>query len=50
MFIYQTARERLERKYGGKSGKFIIYLDVLYNFKSIRKNHPKLVEKLNIAG
>ena len=45
MFAYQAAKERLERKYGGTRRKVMVYLDALDNFKPIREDHPKDVEK-----
>ena len=44
-FAYQAAKERLERKYGGTRRRAMIYLDALDNFKPIREDHPKDVEK-----
>ena len=42
---YQAAKEILERKYVGTRRKVMRYLDGLDNFKLIRQDHPKNVEK-----
>lgn len=44
-FAYQTAKERLERKYGGTRREVMGYLDALENFKPIRQDHPKDADK-----
>ena len=44
-FAYQAAKERLERRYGGTRRKIMVYLDALDNFKLIKEDHPKDVEK-----
>ena len=44
-FAYESAKERLERKYGGQRRKVMLYMDELENFKPIRVDHLKNVEK-----
>eukprot|EP00795_Rhopilema_esculentum_P006549 gene6549-12041_t len=44
-FAYEAAKERLERKYGGTRRKVMIYLDELDNFKPIREDHPRDIER-----
>ena len=44
-FAYESAKERIERKYGGQRRKVMLHMDELENFKSIRVDHPKNVEK-----
>ena len=44
-FAYELAKEQLERKYGGQRHKVMLHMNELENFKSIRVNHPKYVEK-----
>ena len=44
-FAYESAKERLERKYGGQRCKVMLHMDELENFKPIRVDHPKDVEK-----
>ena len=44
-FAYESAKERLERKYGGQRRKVMLHMDELENFKPIRVDHPKDVEK-----
>ena len=52
-FAYESAKERLEQKYGGQKRKVMLHIDELENFKPIRVDHPKDQEKfanlLNIA-
>ena len=44
-FAYESAKERLERKYGGQRRKVMLHMDELENFKLILVDHPKYVEK-----
>ena len=44
-FAYESAKERLERKYGGQRQKVMVHMDQLENFKPIRVDHLKDVEK-----
>ena len=44
-FAYESAKERLERKYGGPRRKVMLHLDELKNFKPICIDHLKDVEK-----
>ena len=44
-FGNKSAKERLERKYGGQRRKVMLHMDELENFKPIRIDHPKRVEK-----
>ena len=46
-FSYEVAKERLERKYGGRRRKVMMYLDELDNSKPIREDHPKDVERFS---
>ena len=41
-FAYESAKER---KYGGQRRKVMLHMDELENFKPIRVDHPKDVEK-----
>ena len=43
---YEAAKERLERKYGGKRRQIAVYLEDLENFKQVRSGHAKDLEKL----
>ena len=42
---YEAAKERLERKYGGKRRKIAVYLEDLENFKQVRTGNAKDLEK-----
>ena len=42
---YEAAKERLERKYGGKRRQIAVYLEDLENFKQVRTGHAKDLEK-----
>ena len=42
---YETAEERLERKYGGKRRQIAVYLEDLENFKQVRTENAKDLEK-----
>ena len=44
-FAYESAKEQLERKYGGQRRKVMLHMDELENFKLILVDHPKYVEK-----
>ena len=44
-FAYESAKERLKKKYGGQRRKVMLHMDRLENFKPIRVDHPKDVEK-----
>ena len=44
-FAYESSKERLKQKYGGQRCKVMLHMDELENFKSIRVDHPKNVEK-----
>ena len=43
---YQIAKERLERKYGGKRRNIALYLEEITKFKPIRQNNSEDIEKL----
>ena len=42
---YEAAKERLERKYGGKRRQIAVYLEDLENFKQVRTGNAKDLEK-----
>ena len=42
---YQTAKERLDRKFGGQRRQIALYLEDLDNFRPIRPGNPKDIEK-----
>ena len=42
---YEAAKERLERKYGGKRRQIAVYLEDLENFKQVRTGHAKDLER-----
>ena len=42
---YDAAKERLERKYGGKRRQIAVYLEDLENFKQVRTGHAKDLER-----
>ncbi|XP_070547931.1 uncharacterized protein [Ptychodera flava] len=42
---YEAAKDRLNRKYGGKRRQIALHIEELENFKAIRPGHPKDVEK-----
>ena len=42
---YEAAKERLERKYGGKRRQIAVYLEDLENFKQVRNGYAKDLEK-----
>ena len=42
---YAAAKERLERKYGGKRRQIAVYLEDLDNFKQVRSGNAKDLEK-----
>ena len=42
---YDTAKERLERKFGGKRCQFAIYFEDLEKFRQIRPEHTKDLEQ-----
>ena len=42
---YKTAKEKLERKFGGKRRQTALYLEELERFGTIRTGHSKDVEK-----
>ena len=44
-YAYESAKERLERKFGGNRRKVLKYLDDLDNMKPIREDHPRDVER-----
>ena len=44
-FSYEAAKERLERKFGGTRRKVLKYLDDLDNFRPIREDCPKDIER-----
>ena len=44
-FAYESAKERLGPNYGGQRRKVMLHMDELENFKPIRVDHPKDVEK-----
>ena len=44
-YAYEAAKERLERKFGGSRRKLMIFMDELENFKPIRSDHPRDIEK-----
>ena len=41
---YEVARERLERKYGGKRRQIVIRLEELDKFKQVSENNAKDLE------
>ena len=43
---YEAAKERLERKYGGRRRQRAIYLEDLDNFKQVRPGNPRDIEQL----
>ena len=42
---YDAAKERLDRKFGGKRRQIVVYLEDLQNFKQIRTGNAKDLEK-----
>ena len=44
-YAYEAAKERLERKFGGERRKLMLFMDELENFKPVRDDHPKHIEK-----
>ena len=44
-FAYEAAKERLERKFGVQRRKIMLFMDELDNFKPVRLDHPKDIEK-----
>ena len=44
-YEYEAAKERLERKFGGERRKLMLFMDELENFKPVRDDHPKDIEK-----
>ena len=42
---YQTAKERLDRKFGGQRRQIALYLEDIDNFRPIRPGNPKDIEK-----
>ena len=44
-FAYESAKEQLERKYGGQRRRVMLHMDEFKNCKPIRVDHPKDVEK-----
>ena len=42
---YEAAKERLARKFGGKSQQVLIYLEDLGNFPQIRDGNAKVLEQ-----
>ena len=42
---YEAAKERLERKYGGKRRQIAVYLEDLEKFKQVRTGHAKDLER-----
>ena len=44
-FAYESAKERLKKKYGGQRRKVMLHMDELENFKPICADHPKDVKK-----
>ena len=43
---YEAAKERLERKYGGRRRQIAVYLEDLDNFKQVRTGNARDLEKL----
>lgn len=44
-YAYESAKERLERKFGGTRRKVLKYIDDLDNFRPIREDQPRDVER-----
>lgn len=42
---YQTAKERLDRKFGGQRRQIALYLEEIDNFRPIRPGNPKDIER-----
>ena len=43
---YEAAKERLERKYGGRRRQIAVYLEDLENFKQVRSGNARELEQL----
>ena len=42
---YQTAKERLDRKFGGQRRQITLYLEEIDNFRPIRPGNSKDIER-----